>query len=776
MGAREPMAEQQSYGGIPGSPSKTINLPLNAGFAVFETFETLNTKPPRPAIQESEMAWCDGFMPFGPSNIRTLYGVGATKYSASTGRTITAFWFYNQGDTPYAAVLLSNGQLDQVNTTNSVTTNILPAGSIQNPNPHATSVTQWNGKYLIIVSSQPNGFWIWDFTNTYTAGQMSPEVAITNSGQNYTSAPTITFQTTSGSAVAPTFSATVQNGFVTGVTVLTPGSGFVVSDFVGISFSGGGSDTTAQVSATVNPNVGQVTNIVITNSTTNIPAAAYVTLDGGGGTGATAALIVNDGALESITVTNGGKNYTTPPTVTFHSLGSPPTLPTAVAELSYGSVTGGTINNAGTGYRSPPLVTIVGDGTGAQAQAIVNNSGNVTSIVMANPGYGYSKALFIFSGGNNAADALVNLMPFGVQGSTAEIYTNRVWVGDGNKGYFTAPATATDFSPADGAGAFQSNDSFQRVAYHSFKQTNGFLYLISDSSINYIGGVQASGTPVQTVFNNINVDPQIGTPWPSTVQLFSRNIVFGNSFGIFVSYGGAVTKISTPLDGIYNTVVTPSSGNPNLFPSSAIASIFGIAVYMMLLPIIDQYTGLQVNKLLMWDGKRWWTSPQDVALTYVYSQEINSVLTAWGTDGTNLFPLFQTPTSNFQKVVQSKLWAQPSYYFKKTNPEIAGILNFYNTTGTISVTVDSELGTADGVTIEVVSTAEATWTNNANVVVQWTNSTPIVVVWGAPGLAIIPPQIVGQVGILMGMTVFTNAMDVSILSLSLLQQNYQWLG
>lgn len=769
------MSEKGGYGGIPGSPSETINFPLNTGFVVFEVFETLNTKPPRPAIKDSEMAWCDGFMPFGPSNIRTLYGVGDSIYTAPDGLTIVAFWFYNFSTATYAAVLLSDGSLVQVATDTGITTQIMTAGTIQNPNPNQTWMTQWNAKFLVIVSVQDNGYWLWDGTNLFTAGGISPETVITNSGANYTSAPTVTFQTTSATATPPTFTAVVTDGFVTALNVDTPGSGFVVDDLVAVSFSGGGSDDTAQATAVLSPNTGQVTNVVVTNSVTNLPGTAYVTLDGGGGTGATAALVASNGALVSITVTNGGHGYTTAPTVTFHSTSGTVGTPTATAEISFGEIASATVTNDGTGYKSPPVVNILGDGTGAQATAIINNAGQVTSIVFQNHGYGYTKALITFSGGNNAAEATVSLMPFGVQGTTVEVYVNRVWVGDVRKGFFTAPSSVSDFSPANGAGAFQSNDSFQRVQYSSYKQTNGFLYLISDSSVNYIGGVQTTGTaPVTTIFNNLNVDPQIGTPWPSSIQLFSRNIVFANSFGIFVSYGGAVTKISGPLDGIYNTVITTSGTVSNIYPSSATASLFGIAVYMLLLPIIDPYTNQQKNKLLCWDGKRWFTTDQDVSLTYVTSQEINSVLTAWGTDGTHLYPMFQTPSTGFQKVVQSKLWSNPSYWFRKTNPDLSGILNFYDTVGEVDIIIDNENGNADTVTIVASSTAQLTWTNNSNQPITWTNNSAQPIVWGSPGLALVGPQSVGQVGVLIGMTVKTSARDLSILSLALLEQNYQY--
>jgi hypothetical protein len=58
-------------------------------------------------------------------------------------------------------------------------------------------------------------------------------------------------------------------------------------------------------------------------------------------------------------------------------------------------------------------------------------------------------------------------------------------------------------------------------------------------------------------------------------------------------------------------------------------------------------------------SERWFSSLQDVALTFVGGQEINSVYTAWGTDGTHLYPLFNTASVGFTKLAQTKLWEEP---------------------------------------------------------------------------------------------------------------------
>lgn len=365
-------------------------------------------------------------------------------------------------------------------------------------------------------------------------------------------------------------------------------------------------------------------------------------------------------------------------------------------------------------------------------------------------------------------------MPSAIGGTAVEIYQGRVWVANNAVITFSAPGSAKDFSSANGGGNFTSTDSFLRARFTALKQTNGFLYLIGDSSVNYISGVQTSGSPPVTTFTNQNADPEVGTPWGATPLVFSRNIVFANSFGAHVNYGAAVTKISEPMDGVYNTV----SNFGSFLPSSAKAIIFAKKVFLLLLPIVDPVSGQQVNKLLMWEGKRWWASEQDVTLNYINYQEINSVLTAYGTDGTNIYPLFQQPSVNFTKTVQSKLWDKPgSYNLGKATTRLWGLFRYYSPSSpdlrisidneTSSADVTSSLGPLDGQWLTAAD-AEAAWHTAASASATWSTS--------GEGIVVLAPTAVGQNGVLTGLTVQTEAADMAIISMMIQNSIIEYRG
>ena len=701
----------ESAGGLPGASKPIVNFPSSPMDLVFDGFESLNTKPTRPAIEDNQMFICDGFMPFGKNNLRTLYGIGdlTTRlfYRAPTGLTIVMHWFGNIATAPYCVVFLSDGSVVAVNASTAAATTIAPAGTIANPSPLSIGVTQWGNQYFIIVNAPVggtpqgqtvgNGYFIWDGTLLYKAGGIGPDVTIQSGGHGYgPDGPfTGTITAVGGTGSGATFSAVVQSGAIVSITVTNPGSGYSYYDTVYLAFSGGGGNTTTVTQGVITS--GTLSAINVINSGNGYGATTAVSIAGGGGYGATAK-----------------------------------TSPTPVL-AGGGNVTGFNITAPGQSYLSPPTV-------------------------------------FVTDPSNTVAQAVVSIMPFGVAGTAIETYQNQVWVANGNRIFFTAPASATDFSPGDGGGAFPSYNSFLKIGFTALRQSNGFLYTLADSSLNAISGVQTSGNPPITTFSNQNVDPQIGSSWPGSVQVFSRNVIFANSFGVHVAYGGAVTKVSGPLDGIYGSV--PEFTNLGLTnPSAAVAIIFGIHVYMLLLPIIDQVTGQPVNKLLMWDGKRFWTSNQEISLTWISTQEINSVMTAWGTDGTSIYPLFQNPSAAITKTAQSKLFDKPSYFFIKMANRVFALLNFVEaTTEPFKIALDN--GVNNTVSSFVQTSPTAVWTNSLGLVVSWLNNSGAVVPWTRPGL-VVTGYAATQPGSLLGFTLQTQAPDMTVLSVSAVVQNYQ---
>ncbi len=420
-----------------------------------------------------------------------------------------------------------------------------------------------------------------------------------------------------------------------------------------------------------------------------------------------------------------------------------------------------TMTNNGTGYTAATASVSGGGGSGATFTVQVSG-GIVTGVTITNPGSGYAAGdvvtLAIAGSHTIQATGTVLLMPRAIGGTAIETYSGHVWIAKNATITYSAPGSAQDFSAANGGGNFTSTDSYLRVAYYQLLATNGFLYLLGDSSMNYISGVStAAGV---TTFTNQNADPESGTIWADAVDVFGRNIVFANAFGAHISYGAAVTKISEPLDGIYNTVPV---ANFTITPSAAKAEIFGKKVWMVLMPIIDPITNVQTNKLLMWNGKIWWTAVQDVPLTFIQHQEINSVLNAWGTNGSSIYPLFNTPSTAISKVVQSKLWAAGGIFADKSSGRLWVLAQYYQVGNpNLVISIDNEFGVSTQT--YTLSPAAVVWTTVGGLVASWTTQGGSPVTWFVAGINSYPPQAVGQWGVLIGETIQTFCNDMALIA------------
>jgi hypothetical protein len=779
---------------LPASPPKIPGFPSNTLPIVFEGFEGVNTHVSRVAIQPSQMSVCDGFMPFGPSYLLAVPGAGplfwtATNQAGYENVQIAFFAFGNIGDLPVLIISYADGsvwQVSPVSPTSAPPPNgirFMPPGTIINPSS-ILGFSQWGSQYIIIAAPQPNGYWLWDGTTLFGAGGLSPQVTITNSGSGYTSQPNTTLFTTGGGS-GEIFTFDIENGEVINIHVVAPGTGFAAGDFSTLRLYGGGSDDMADGTVVILPGAG-LSGVQVLDGGSRYSSQTFAQVVGDG-SGASVSLTAQLGTITGVAIQNPGTGYTTASIVVTDPAGTGSGFSASV-ELSGGQILAA-IGDMGSGYVTPPTVTVLGDGQNAQVIAQISG-GQVINLVTVNPGFGYTKGVLDFSGGNNGASATVSLMPFGVSGTAVEVAFSRVWVANGSatapvppkaRVVFSAPGDPADFSPADGAGAFVGTDSFLRIGYHALRQTNGFLYLIGDSSINYVSGVQttSSGTPpvASTTFSNLNADPQIGSPWPGSVQVLARNIVFANTAGVYVSYGGAVTKISDDLDGLYQSAdqFTAIGASTQNF-TSAVAHLFGVTpVYVLLLPLLDPVTSTFKNKLLCWNGKKWFTTSQDRPVTMIATQEINSVLIAWGSDGLNIFTLFTVPRS-YPRMLQSKLWATPSYFYTKTNLVFLGIAQAQSVNeAELNIYLDSEAGSTGPFTVPLGSLIE--WVNNSGTTIHWTNDSSTTIEWSTSAALGLPtvfgPIPAGQSGRLLGMTVRTSMEQGAINSFTMLEQTFE---
>jgi hypothetical protein len=745
------MPIQQQGGYLPEPP-----IPL-----LMEQFEGLNTSTTREGVLDEQVYYLDGFMPLDHHNLRTLYDVGTTLYTAA-GTTIVFFYFVNVGSIPYAIIFQADGSAVALNMNTLAVRTILVAGTILSPTQLNIGISQWGQQYVIIVSNQPNGYWVWDGTAVYASGSIGPVVTLTNVGSGYISQPNISL--VGGSGFGAVFTSSISNGSVVSVQVVNPGSGYLAGDTPTLVFSGGNtSGSLATITAALSHHAGG-SGGVISVTMKNVGGsewASYATLVAGG-SGYSNSIVLS--------VTGGNPVGFTPPTasvvagaivsiqtIDFQGPGSfglyygasPPAV--TPVDTGYYFISSTAITSEGQNYSNNPILTVTDatstiTSTPSLKASVTQPGGSITSVSIINGGQFVQNVnpTVVITDTASTAAGTVTLMPYGVSGNAVETYSGHVWVVNKNLIQWSAPGSVSDFATSDGGGSETSNSSYLKIGYTRLIQSNGFLYLIADSSIDYISGVQTTGMTPTTTFTLQNAAPTIGTPYPWSVILRGQDLLFANSIGIYVVAGAQPTKISQMLDGFWGSI--PNFGGLNL--SAAHGTIFSREVWMTLATFTDVVTRATVTKPCMWDAKRWFVSPQNLSMTYIASQEINSVFTAYGTNGTIIAPLFNTPSTNFTKTVQSKLWGEPGGAMITKMPDrFWAIANYYS--------VASPSLTAD---IFTVSRDPSTGTINNNLV-SYTLAGPT-----APQHFVTAPQAVGQQGMLVGVTIKTNCNDMALVS------------
>lgn len=320
-------------------------------------------------------------------------------------------------------------------------------------------------------------------------------------------------------------------------------------------------------------------------------------------------------------------------------------------------------------------------------------------------------------------------MPTGIQGTGISTYQNRVFVVNGPVWDMSAASNGAYFAAANGGSITTSTDPNLRHGYVAAQAANGYQYLIADSSIWNISNV------TQTVTNNVatataqysNSDSQTGSSWPNSVVAFGRAVILANVNGIYDLLGNSATKISDALDGLFATLDTSV-----VTPTSAVCTLYGIRVLVVCFKAKD-YLGTNRTMLACFDGKKWWMASQTVVPTFISTVEVNSLLTAYGTDGNTIFPLFQTPSNTLLKTLQSKLYGGKYGYLS-----IKNALRYYlqldplaNNQIAPTVTVDSETSSQP---VQGSLAGFLVFTNALGQAIQFQNSSLQNIFWTLNGL------------------------------------------
>jgi hypothetical protein len=371
--------------------------------------------------------------------------------------------------------------------------------------------------------------------------------------------------------------------------------------------------------------------------------------------------------------------------------------------------------------------------------------------------------------GSHVADTLsINwFMPTGIKGSAVEVFQSRVWILNGAQFQLSAPSNGADFSTVDGGLITKSSDGFLKATFVNLKQSNGFLYLFGDGSVNVVSNVQTSGSPATTTFNNQNVDPQTGLGWRDALVPFGRALCFANPTGVYTLFGGAAEKISDKIDKLFE-----KANFTAVVPTMFVTSIFGVRCLGLILNTLDPTTTKQRTLLCLWNSKKWFIASQTLTGIFSTTMEINANPQGWANDGTHLYQLFQTKSSTLQKKVQSKLWPGRSNLIKKDAKDVYVESADLGGTGVILTgTLDSDTNASVAFTI----TSNIFWINGSGGIITFVNnaSQALQFITSPPGIQTGPANQAGQ---RLGLTLTSTSPDFELIGMGETYDEQNFLG
>ena len=580
------------------------------------------------------------------------------------------------------------------------------------------NVSQWNNEYALI-SDPVNGYFTWNPDRGLVSVGSIGLIGITNGGNNYTTAPTITISAPNQSGgVQATATCTITNtaGQVLTVEVTNKGTGYTSVPTVTLSAPPApGIRATAGASISSN----NVVAISVINPGSGYTSNPTVTISGGGGSSATANATIDTGSVNAIFLTNAGSGYTSPPTITFS--GGNGTNAAAIAELI--TFKQGTmavqVTNGGSGYQNAANVTVTisgGGGTNAAGTAIISG-GQVTEVIMTNPGTGYSNnanltVTISTDGSANCVAATANGIATINTNSGIASFSGRVWIAQGRTVYYSAAEAPFDFASVS-SGNIVLQDSTLHGYITQIIPANSFLYIFGDDSINVFSDVRVTSTGT-TLFTNTNVSASVGSKRPYAIFPYFRTVMFMNDYGIYALVGSTTTKVSEALDGVFPSIdfTRPVYGGQVLL-NNILCAVFNF--------YYNGGYGLESNaryiQAVFFD-KKWFFTSQGDNINQIVSVPISGIISLFGTDGTNIWQFYTNNSANASSYIQTALMPMGDPIRTKQALKF-GIETIGVPIGVpLEVTVDSEYGSSP--TYSVVNNGNY-WINNYLDVIPFLN-------------------------------------------------------
>ena len=663
---------------MPGGPGTQQRAAQQ--FIIFENFEKMNTASSREGLPENQVAWQENLQSIAPNKLVVVPGVASSPLATLIANAFAMF-YADLGGVDYLIIFTTDGAGFAVRISNGIVNNFAPPGTFQNPD-----VTTWQ-QSRVLIYDPVSGYSTFDGSLFVRTGNVSPNIQVTNGGSGYSSAPSVTIS--GGSGTGATAHAVVVAGTVVAVILDNPGTGYQPGDVLTVTFgTGAGTGATGHVTMTGF----NVSNILINdggNFGTPAVGTSALSISGGGGSGAAAnatitAIPQGGNQVSSITITNQGSGYTTPPTVTLATTGG--RAPSFTAVLGTEAVATIVLDTGGSGYAVPPNVTISGGSPAVAATAHATvGAGAVTSLVLDTAGSGYLATPTVIIGAGAGAAATARVWPFLPTGTTLAVFQGRVWLGSGSQLIWSGLFGFDDFDPANAAGELNINDSDLVHAIEALRAQNNYLLIYGDQSVKQIGNITVSGSNI-TLFTILTLSSDQGTTFPQSCVSYNRTSMFLNKNGVYAVFGSSVQKLSEDLDGLFSGIDFSQA------PQAILLDLFGVHMIGFLVRFADPFTVTTRSLILTFNGKRWFIIVQGESLKTFASAPGLPARIPYGSSGTDVTQLLAEIQTAAPFRLQTALSPRGNSIQRKKVLRSGYAVRLTSGSGTLSMRVETENG------------------------------------------------------------------------------------
>jgi hypothetical protein len=310
-------------------------------------------------------------------------------------------------------------------------------------------------------------------------------------------------------------------------------------------------------------------------------------------------------------------------------------------------------------------------------------------------------------------------------GNFVAVYSGRLWIASGLTLTWTNAGTFN--SLAGDSGAFAISDSGCANPIIGLLNAQGSLYVFGSNWIKTINNLVDIGSPLILTFQQPTISNQLSIINKWAICSVGPNIYFANNSGMYQLSGSTTTKLSTPLDGFFQNLVTSSfsasygrilnkecvfwninwSGDGN-------NNVFGVTtdgVWFRVIPVNG--TGA---------GSVAWITGQ-VASIVTNNNPIVYMIDPSG----SIFNLFGSTTATVTSIFNSKIW---DFFSKLASDWFTDFAVQYVITGASSLTI-TEVGDEGNIQGPATPAGPLTithnpnlgmWQNAFNVVGQWINN------------------------------------------------------